>query len=87
MGYSSLISFEEIAQIWSRNLGEPVKYQRTTVEAIDKMMPGGFGIEIGEMMEYINSPGYFGGEDAIRELNLIEPKEVNFTTYDCTCED
>lgn len=87
MGYGSLISFGEIARIWSENLGQPVKYQRTTVEAMDKMIPGGFGIEIGEMMEYINSPGYFGGEEAVRELNLIEPKEVTKVVYHCTRED
>lgn len=81
MGYGSEISFDEIAAIWSKNLGQPVKYQRTTVEVIDQMMPGGFGVEIGEMMEYINNPGYFGGEEAIRELNLIEPKEVSNFVY------
>lgn len=76
MGYGSEISFDEVAAIWSKNLGQSVKYQRTTTEVMDQMMPGGFGIEIGEMMEYINDPGYFGGEEAIKELNLIEPSEL-----------
>ena len=77
MGYGSTISFDEIAQIWSKNLGQPVKYQRSTVDVMDKMVPGGTGRELGEMMEYISNPGYFGGEEAVRELNLITPKEVS----------
>ncbi|KAF2117362.1 hypothetical protein BDV96DRAFT_518320 [Lophiotrema nucula] len=76
MGYGSLISFNEVAEIWSRNLGQPVKYKRSTVEDMDQMIPGGIGRELGEMMEYISSPGYFGGEEAVKELNLIEPKEL-----------
>lgn len=76
MGYSSLISFDEIAEIWSKNLGKSVKYQRSTVDVMDKIMPGGVGKELGEMMEYISSPGYFGGEEAVKELGLIEPKDV-----------
>lgn len=76
MGYGSEISFDEIAEIWSKNLGEQVAYHRGTVEFMDKIMPGGMGIELGEMMEYINNPGYYGGESAIKETNLITPKDV-----------
>lgn len=54
-----------------------VKYQRGTVEAMDKLMPGGMGMEFGEALEYLNSPGYYGGEAAIRELNLITPDDVS----------
>jgi hypothetical protein len=86
MGYGSLISFDEIAQIWSQNLGQPVKYQRGTVDAMDKLMPGGVGIELGEMLEYISAPGYFGGEEAVKELGLIEPKEVIMILCHCVCE-
>lgn len=78
MGYGTEISFDEIAQIWSKNLGEEVKYQRSTVEFMDQIMPGGMGIELGEMMEYISNPGYYGGEAAIKELNLITPSDVSF---------
>lgn len=79
MGYGSLISFEEIARIWSGNVGQTVKYQRCTVEDMDKAMPGGMGRELGEMMEYINNPGYYGGEEAIKELKLVEPHQVGST--------
>lgn len=77
MGYGSEISFDEIAQIWSENLGEPVAYQRGTVEFMDQIMPGGMGIELGEMMEYISDPGYFGGEAAVEGLGLITPGDVS----------
>lgn len=77
MGYGTEISFNEIAQIWSKNLGEKVTYHRNTVEFMDQIMPGGMGIELGEMMEYISSPGYFGGDAAVKELNLITPKDVS----------
>jgi hypothetical protein len=71
LGYSSETSFEEIAEIWSKNLGKTVKYQRSTVDHMDKIMPGGVGRELGEMMEYISEPGYFGGDEAIKELGAI----------------
>ncbi|EGP90279.1 uncharacterized protein MYCGRDRAFT_91165 [Zymoseptoria tritici IPO323] len=58
------------------NLGVEVKYQRGTVDAMDKLMPGGMGMEFGEALEYLNSPGYYGGEAAIRELNLITPDDL-----------
>ena len=77
MGYGSSISFDEVAAIWTQNLGQPVKFQRATVEFFDKIMPGGFGKELGEMMEYISDPGYFGGEEAVKELGLLEPKAVS----------
>jgi hypothetical protein len=76
MGYSGLISFNEVADLWSKKLGKPIKYQRSTVDDMDRVMPGGIGREIGEMMEYINDPGYFGGEEAVRDLGLIEPKDL-----------
>ncbi|KAF2715732.1 NAD(P)-binding protein [Pleomassaria siparia CBS 279.74] len=76
MGFSSIITFDEIAQIFSKSLGKEVKYQRSTVDSMDQMMPGGVGRELGEMMEYISSPGYYGGDEAVKELGLIEPKEL-----------
>ncbi|KAF2021444.1 NAD(P)-binding protein [Aaosphaeria arxii CBS 175.79] len=79
MGFSSQISFNEIAQIWSKSIGEPVKFVPNTVEDVDKAMPGGHGRELGEMMAYINDPGYFGGEEAVKELNLITPQDLGVT--------
>ncbi|KJX92904.1 hypothetical protein TI39_contig4602g00001 [Zymoseptoria brevis] len=76
MGYTSEISFNEIAQILGKNLGVEVKYQRGTVKAMDKLMPGAMGMEFGETLEYLNSPGYYGGEAAIRELSLITPDDL-----------
>lgn len=85
MGYGSEISFDEIAEIWSKNLGERVAYHRGTVEFMDKIMPGGMGIEFGEMMEYINNPGYYGGEAAIEATNLITPKDVAISHHCTVC--
>lgn len=76
-GFSTLITFNEIAQIWSENLGHTVHYKRGTVDDLDKMMPGGVGRELGEMMEYISDPGYFGGEEAVKAMNLITPSDVS----------
>ncbi|KAJ4304873.1 hypothetical protein N0V90_000401 [Kalmusia sp. IMI 367209] len=76
MGFGSFISFDEIVEIWSHNLGKPVTYHRSTVDDMDKAMPGGLGRELGEMMEYINDPGYFGGDEAVKALNLIPPKQL-----------
>jgi len=76
MGFGCEISFEEIAQIWTQNLGERVTYHRGTVEFMDQIMPGGMGMELGEMMEYISSPGYYGGKAAIEGTGLIRPQDL-----------
>ena len=76
LGYGSEITFDEIAEIWSKKLGKDVKYQRSTVDDMDKMMPGGVGKELGEMFEYFSDPGYFGGEEAIKELGAITPEDL-----------
>lgn len=77
MGHGSEIIFDEIARIWSENLRELVAYHRGTVEFMDQIMPGGMGIELGEMTEYISDPGYFGGEAAVKAMDLITPKDVS----------
>lgn len=89
MGYGSEISFDEIARIWSENLGEQVAYHRGTVEFMDSIMPGGLDIELGEMMEYISDPGYFGGEAAVKAMGLITPKDVSilFSCMICLLSD
>ena|SRR5690242_12481844 len=76
MGYSGFISFDEIAQIWSEKLGKQIKFHRSTVDDLDRAIPGGVGKEIGEMMEYISDPGYFGGQEAAEELGLVKPEEL-----------
>ncbi|KAH6620598.1 hypothetical protein C7974DRAFT_316877 [Boeremia exigua] len=59
-----------------KKLGQKIVFQRSTVEAIDKIIPGGVGREIGEMLEYMSDPGYFGGEQAVRDLGLIKPEAI-----------
>lgn len=51
------------------------------VEFMDKIMPGGMGIELGEMMEYMSNPGYHGGEAAIKAMDLITPKDVMLSLH------
>lgn len=76
MGYSGFISFDELAELWSTKLGKKITFQRSTVDVMDQLMPGGVGREIGEMMEYISDPGYFGGQEAVEELGLVKPEEL-----------
>ncbi len=78
MAVGDWASMDDIAAIWHENTGLDIKVVRGTVEGLDQAIPGGAGKELGDMCEYMSSPGYYGGPEAEKALNLISPSDVSF---------
>lgn len=73
LAYSSLIPWAEYVKLWSSITGVPAAFEHSTVAAMDKLAPGGFGEEMGEMYAYGQDFGYWGGDP-----DIIHPKDVSF---------
>jgi hypothetical protein len=58
--------------MWSKATGVKAKFERKTVEDHDKLFPGGYGEEIGEMFAYALEFGYWG-----KDPSVIFPKDVS----------
>ena len=77
MGFGDWASVNDIAKIWTEITGIKIQTVRGSVDDFDKAIPGGAGKELGDMCEYMSSPGYYGGEEAVKGMNLITPKDVS----------
>ncbi|GKT41492.1 NmrA-like family domain-containing protein 1 [Colletotrichum spaethianum] len=62
---SELMTWPDYVKLWSRIQGIPAVFERFTLDDMDKLAPGGFGIEIGEMHAYNMEFGYWGGDPSI----------------------
>lgn len=45
--------------------GRAAAFEHSTVEAMDRLAPGGFGEEIGAMLAYAQDFGYWGSEEVM----------------------
>lgn len=63
LAYGDLMTWEEYVKLWSKVTGVPAAFEKATVADQDKIGPGGFGDEIGEMFAYAQEFGYWGAED------------------------
>lgn len=72
LAFSSLIKYADYVKLWSSITGVPAAFEHSTVETMDKLAPGGFGEEIGEMLAYSQDFGYWGGDPSV-----IYPKDVS----------
>lgn len=61
LAYGDLITLTEYVNMWSKVTGVPAKLESATVDDHDKLMPGGWGREIGETYAYMQEFGYWGG--------------------------
>lgn len=60
-------------KLWGEILGVDARYEEVPVSQWEKDVPGGFGIELGEMMAYSAEFGYDGHDPSV-----IYPKDVSF---------
>jgi hypothetical protein len=72
LAYSSLIQFEDYVKLWSSITGVPAAFEHSTVAVMDKLAPGGFGEEMGEMYGYMQDFGYWGGDP-----DIVHAKDVS----------
>ncbi|KAI9840666.1 MAG: hypothetical protein M1837_001390 [Sclerophora amabilis] len=71
LGWGSITTWNEWTKLWSEHCGVPARYVSRSVEFFDQIMPGGLGIELGEMYAYTAEFGYDGNDPSV-----IHPKDV-----------
>jgi hypothetical protein len=71
LAYTAILSFNELAELWSQATGQPAKHRQVTMEEVKKRFP----IEGEEMNStmYATEFGYTGGDPGV-----IEPKDLGF---------
>lgn len=67
-----MISSDEYMKIWGEILGVKARFEEISVEEVNRNIPGGFGIELAEMMAYSAEFGYDG-----RDPSVIYPEDVS----------
>ncbi|KAH8898124.1 putative hscarg dehydrogenase [Thozetella sp. PMI_491] len=65
LGTCSLMLFSDYVALWGKLNNVQTKLLPITLEEIAAMFPGGFGLEVGETVCYINEFGWDGGEGAV----------------------
>ncbi|CZR55932.1 related to nitrogen metabolic regulation protein nmr [Phialocephala subalpina] len=63
IAYGDLMPWKDLVALWTKITGFPAAFEHATVEDHDKLAPGGYGLEIGEMYAYMQEFGYWGKDD------------------------
>ena len=71
LAYTAMLSFNEIAEMWSRVTGQPAKHKQVAMEEVKKQFPAA-GEETNST-PYAAEYGYAGGEPGV-----IEPEVLGF---------
>ena len=71
LAYTAMLSFNEIAVLWSRATGQPAKYRHVTMEEVKKQFP--MEGEESNSVNYSAEYGYAGSDPSV-----IEPKDLGF---------
>jgi len=50
LAFGDLLPWSDYVKLWSKITGIPASFEKSTVEELDKIAPGGYGEEIGEMV-------------------------------------
>lgn len=74
IAYGNLMTWEEYVKVWSKVTGVPAAFEKATVAEHDKLGPGGYGDEIGQMFAYASEFGYWADEDK----SVTFTKDVSF---------
>ncbi|TAQ86742.1 hypothetical protein B7494_g4946 [Chlorociboria aeruginascens] len=65
LAFGDLLTWQDYVDLWSRVTGVNASLEHKTVEDHDKLAPGGYGEEIGEMYAYAQEFGYWGGDPSV----------------------
>jgi hypothetical protein len=77
LAFGDLIKWVKYVELWSKITGVPAAFEHSTVADLDKIAPGGYGEEIGEMYAYAQDFGYWGLDPSV-----IFAKDVGFLRFD-----
>ncbi|KAK0122070.1 hypothetical protein ONS95_010334 [Cadophora gregata] len=83
LAFGELMTWSEYVALWTRTTGYPATFEKSTVAVLDKLAPGGYGEEIGEMYAYMQDFGYWGKDDA----SVIFPKDLGIEVGATRIED
>lgn len=72
LGYSSLLSWNEYADLWGKIHNVECHFHRLDREVFENSIPGGVGEELADMLEYIGEFGYDGGDP-----DIVYPENVS----------
>ncbi|KAH7327248.1 hypothetical protein BKA65DRAFT_566619, partial [Rhexocercosporidium sp. MPI-PUGE-AT-0058] len=72
IAYGDLLTWTEYVALWSKTTGVAATFEKSTVAVLDKLAPGGYGEEIGEMYAYAQDFGYWAKDDT----SVIFPKDL-----------
>ncbi|KAK1497922.1 hypothetical protein CTAM01_07559 [Colletotrichum tamarilloi] len=65
LAYSEFLTWPDYVSLWVRMTGVPAVFESITMDDMDKLAPGGFGLEIGEMHAYSMEFGYWGNDPSV----------------------
>ncbi|KAK2616287.1 hypothetical protein QQS21_000721 [Conoideocrella luteorostrata] len=65
LAFGDRLTWSEYVKLWSKCTGVPATFEKGTVAEHDKLAPGGYGEEIGEMFAYAQDFGYDGGDPSV----------------------
>ena len=65
LAFGDLLLWSDYVKLWSKVTGVPAAFEHSTVATVDKLAPGGYGEEIGEMYAYSQDFGYWGGDPSV----------------------
>jgi hypothetical protein len=73
LAFGDLLLWSDYVKLWSKINGVPAAFEHSTVDAMDKLAPGGYGEEIGEMYAYAQDFGYWAKDDT----SVVFAKDVS----------
>ncbi|PVH87782.1 hypothetical protein DL98DRAFT_525075 [Cadophora sp. DSE1049] len=79
LAYGDLMTMTEYVNLWSKVTGVRATLESATVADHDKLLPGGWGREIGETYAYMQEFGYWGGKNVDIMFSKNLSPEVKIT--------
>ncbi|KAE9989344.1 hypothetical protein EG327_002821 [Venturia inaequalis] len=71
-GAASVLSWTEYTELWGKVMGVVCTFQQVGDDVLPRLIPGGIGQELGDMIRYIDHFGYYGNDDP----TMIWPKDL-----------
>lgn len=78
LAFGDLLLWSDYVKLWSKITGVPATFEHSTVEMMDKLAPGGYGEEMGEMYAYAQDFGYWAQDDS----SVVFAKDVSFPFFE-----
>jgi hypothetical protein len=71
LAYNGRLTWNEYVKLWSKIVGVPATFAKTTVSAHADLAPEGFGDEMAQMYAYAQDFGYDGSDPSVIHANSV----------------